>query len=161
METPTHCPACGAAWTDGQTCTDHFHLMLAWELDHQLYDVHHLMVLCYYLQHPELYSPAGLTYGLKLLVAFVEEGVTPQAMRQRIGGTVDSGTRAFKIKGTPASHGSYAHPVAWTMRAGDVTAAGMDAYYASVRQWAAATLQALRESGNLAPAPTQPAGPNP
>ena len=150
MPTPARCPACGADWADAPPCTEHFHQMIGWELDHQLYDVHHLLVLCYYLQHPELYSPDGLAYAQKLLVDFVEGGVSPQAMRQRIGGVVDSGTRAFKITGTPESHGSYAHPVRWTLRAADVTAAGIDHYYASVRQWAAATLQALRELGNLA-----------
>jgi hypothetical protein len=149
VETPTICPACGAAWDDGRNCTDHFHQMGAWELEHQLYDVHHLMVLCFYLQHPALYSPEGLAFAQTLLVEFVEDGVTPQAMRQRIGRGIDSGVRDVKIKGTPEAHGSYARPVAWSMRAGDVTAAGIEHYYASVRQWAASTLQALRESGNL------------
>lgn len=155
MDTPTRCPACGAEWTGGQTCTDHFYQMSAWELEHQLYEVHHLMVLCFHLQHPELYSPEGLAFAHKLLVAFVEEGVTPQAMRQQIGGRVDSGVRDFKIKGTPEAHGSYSRPVAWSLRAGDVIAAGIDNYYASVRAWAAATLRALRASGNLDAAPAQ------
>jgi hypothetical protein len=149
MDAPLCCAECGADWSDGQTCTGHFHRMGFWELDHQLYDVHHLMVLCYHLQHPSLYAPDGLAGAKKLLVAFVEEGVTPQAMRQRIRKAVDSGVRGYKIKGTPDSCGAYAQPPEWEMVAADVVRAGISSYYASVRKWAELTLKALRESGNL------------
>jgi hypothetical protein len=149
MDTPTRCPACGADWTDGQTCTDHFHLMSAWELDNQLYDVHHLMVLCYHLQHPGLYSPEGLTLAKKLLMEFLEDGIEPQGMRRHIGKTFDSGKRDYRIKGTPDSRGTYEHPVRWEMVAADVTRAGIDHYYASVRRWAESILKSLRETGNL------------
>jgi hypothetical protein len=149
MGAPARCPACGADWMDGQTCTDHFHLMSAWELDNQLYDVHHLMVLCYHLQHPGLYSPEGLSEAKMLLVGFLEEGITPQAMRRHIGGMVDSGKRGYRIKGTSGSQGAYERPVRWKMVAADVTRAGIDNYYASVRQWADSVLRSLRESGDL------------
>jgi hypothetical protein len=49
----------------------------------------------------------------------------------------------------PDAHGAYAHPVAWTMTAADVVAAGLDAYDASVRAWAESVLAALRHSCNL------------
>jgi hypothetical protein len=149
MATSTRCPECDADWADGHSCTDYFHLMYAWELDNQLYDVHHLMVLCYQIQHPRLYSPAGLKWAKQLLAAFVEDSVTPQEMRKRISQAADSGTRTHRIKGTPESHGSFPRPIHWKMRACDVIRAGIDNYYASVRQWAAATLKSLRESGNL------------
>lgn len=149
MGTQSHCAECGTAWADGQTCTDHFHMMGFWELEHQLYDVHHLMVLCYHLQHPGLYSPEGLEGAKKLLVVFVEEGVSPQAMRKRMSKATDSGRRKYKIKGTPDSYGGYAQPVEWEMVAADVVQAGIDDYYASVRKWAELTLRALREPGNL------------
>jgi hypothetical protein len=150
MDIPNCCPECGADWSDGQTCIDHFHLMGFWELDHRLYDVHHLMVTCYYLQHPSLYSPEGLLHAKHLLVQFVEVGISPQQMRKKIGQAVDSGNRSYKIKATPDSQGVYDHPIQWAMTAADVTAAGMEHYYAQVRAWADSVLKALRESGNLA-----------
>lgn len=143
------CPECGADWSGGEACTEHFYQMGYWELEHQLYDVHHLMVLCYHLQHPSLYSPDGLRYSQDLLAQFVEQGIHPQEMRKRMSKKVDSGNRKFKIKGTPESHGAYAFPVKWTMTAADVVAAGVDSYYESVRAWADGVLQSLRESGNL------------
>jgi hypothetical protein len=147
-ETQT-CPECGAHWRDSRTCADHFHQLAAWELEYLLYDVHHLMVLSYHLQHPSLYSPDGLRYAMDLLVEFLEEGMAPEVVRRRMAPTVDSGKRTFKIKGTPGSHGVYARPVTWTLTAGDVVAAGMDAFYPSVRAWAQSVVKALRDSGNL------------
>ncbi len=145
----THCPECGAAWPDGQTCVDAFHTLGFWEMDGGLLDVHHLMVLCYHLQHPSLYSPEGLASAMRLLAEFVDGGVTPQAVRRRNAKSLDSGARRHKIKGTPASHGAYAHPVAWSMTVADVVAAGMDRYYDSIRAWARSVLESLGEAGNL------------
>jgi hypothetical protein len=144
------CPECGADWSGGETCTDQFYTMLAWELDHQLYDVHHLMVIAYNLQHPSVYSPQTLEDVKGMLVAFLEQGVTPQQMRQKIKRLVDSSVRTHKITGTAEAHGEHAQPVTWTMTAFDVTAAGIEQYYASVRAWAWSVLRALRESGNMA-----------
>jgi Family of unknown function (DUF5946) len=145
----TRCLECGAAWTDGQTCADHFNLMGFWELDFQLYEVHHLMVLCYHLQHPGLYSPEGLSGAMRLLVQFVETGASPQAVRRQIGKAVSSNIRKYRITGTERSHGDYPHPTPWTMTAADVVAAGVDAYYDSVRAWARSVLDVLSESANL------------
>ena len=145
----TVCPECGADWSDGQTCTDHFHLMCTWELDHQLYDVHHLMVLCYHLQHPTLYSTEAL-HGAKVMLAeFVETDISPQAMRQRMAQSVASDKRTYKIKGTFESHGEYEKPATWDSWASDVTKAGIDSYYQSVHHWAESIVKTLRESGNL------------
>ncbi|MDX2163027.1 MAG: DUF5946 family protein [bacterium] len=143
------CAECGAALKNGGACIDHFHLILGWELTEQLYDVHHLAVLSYFLQHPALYSPEGLPSAIGQLVDFVEHGVTPQQMRQRIAAAVDSGTRSYRIAGTPAHHGAYAHVVTWQVRVDDVVRAGVERYYASVQRWAASILDSLRQSGNL------------
>ena len=93
MTETKQCPECKAQWIDDTTCTDHFHTMLAWEWEHQLYDLHHLLVLCFHLQHPSLYSPETLRGAKTMLVEFLEDGISPQAMRQKISKTVDSGTR--------------------------------------------------------------------
>lgn len=146
----THCPECGADWSEA-TCEQNFHQMLFWEqadMEH-LGVVHHLMVLTYHLQHPSLYSPDGLKHSMGLLVDFVARGVTPQQVRQRDRDKVDSSKRAFKIKGTPESHGAYAHPVAWTMRAADVVAGGAEHYVENVRAWSQSVYDDLVRSGNL------------
>ncbi len=146
----TPCPDCGAARQSGASCEQFLHQMLFWEAENPAFGVvHHLAVLCYHLQHPHLYSPETLRAGLEMLVGFVEQGQTPQAVRQRLSASVDSGVRRHKITGTPESHGVYTYPVKWTMTAADVVAGGAPRYCEQVRLWAASLLAALRESGNL------------
>lgn len=142
------CPACGAPNDEG-SCADHFHTLLAWEWEYNLMEVHHLLVLCYHLQHPHLYSAQVLANGLNMLVDFVEGGLTPQQMRKKIAPDVNSRRRTYKITGTVENHGAYVQPIAWTMTIADVVAAGHEAYYASVNAWARATLAALREAGEI------------
>ncbi|HLV98149.1 MAG TPA: DUF5946 family protein [Ktedonobacterales bacterium] len=152
METINYCPQCGAAWRDGLTCQDHFHQALSWESEYpdQTRAVHHLLVLCYHLQHPLLYSPQGLEEAKRLLVAFVEQQVAPRDMRRRLSGAVDSGKRAWKITGTPDSHGAYVQPLRWPITVGDITAGDLDGYIERVQAWARSALEALKASGNLA-----------
>lgn len=150
MQQPATCPDCGATWPEGQDCTGAFHQLLGWEFERQLLDVHHLLVLCYHLQHPGLYSPAGLETAKQLLVDFLEKGMTPQAVRRTMRSTVDSGRRDFKIKATPTARGSYARPVVWTMTAYDMAQGGVESYYTNVQAWAESILAALAASGNLA-----------
>ena len=148
--TPSHCPACGAPQHDGGTCDDYFHQMLYWEAENPANGVvHHLLVLCYHLQHPHLYSREGLAEGLRLLVAFVDENLPPSEIRRRSRDRVDSGKRTWNIKATAESVGAYRHPVTWTMTAAHVVAAGEPNYCASVRAWARAARDALQASGNL------------
>jgi hypothetical protein len=150
METIQVCPECGAAWHEEKTCQDHFHQMLYWETEHPGYgEVHHLMVLCYHLQHPSLYSPEGLSAAMHLLADFLEHGVTTEEVRRRNRASVDSGMRTWKIKGTPASHGVYDPPIQWTMTAANVTAGGVDNYCDSVRTWAQSVYEALKTSGKF------------
>jgi len=143
------CPDCGAVWTDGVTCQDHFYQMLFWETENPDFDVHHLMVLCYHLQHPGLYSPEGLRGAADLLGDFLERGLTPADIRRRDRTSLDSGKRKFKIKGTSEAHGAYEHPVQWPMVAGDVVAGGVDRYCEHVKAWAGSLYETLKSTGNL------------
>jgi hypothetical protein len=132
------------------TWQEAFHQMLFWESDHPSYgEFHHLMVLCYHLQHPSLYSPEGLQYGMRLLVNFLERDVTPERACHCNASRVGSGRRAWKIKGTANSRGLYPHPINWQMTACEVLGRGEERYPASVREWARSVLENLRESGNL------------
>jgi hypothetical protein len=131
-----NCPECGAPWDDGLTCADHYHQMLIWDYEHTDFAVHHLMVLCYYLQHPSLYTPEGLEQAKGLLADFVARGQTPQEVRQQSRAQVDSSKRTWKIKGTATAYGSYPQPIPWTMTAADVVAGGVESYCEQVWQWA-------------------------
>lgn len=139
-----HCPECGAAWADGRTCADDVHQLLFWENERpELGEVHHLMVLCYHLQHPSLYSAEGLAHARRLLADFVAGGLSPAEVRQRQRAAVDSGQRGWSITGRPGNHGAYERPPLWTMRAQDVVAVGIERYSDSVRRWAADVYDAL------------------
>ncbi len=145
-DTTSICPECGASWHDGKTCTDHFHQMLEWEFtDPVAGSVHHLTVLCYYIQHPSLLSPEGLATQQTLLRRFIEEGVTPAEMRRRNREMMDSGKRdwSLKPKGQPAS---YDRPMSWPMTVGDAAGASLEGYVERVTAWADAVLTTLKES---------------
>ena len=144
------CPECGTSWTAETTCETYFHQMLFWETENPAnWAVHHLTVLCYHAQHSHLYSPDGLRYAQGLLVDFVERGLMPDQVRQQRRETVASGNRAWNISSRSAEAGRYPHPIAWTMTAADVVAAGSDAYIESVQHWAESVLMDLKASGNL------------
>lgn len=140
------CPECGASWAE-TTCEQDFHQLLFWEWDYNLPEVHHLMVLCYHLQHPSLYSPEGLRDARGLLATFVGDGLSPAEVRRRRAHELDSGRRDWKIRSTPESRGAYATPPQWTMTVADVAAAGHGRYYESVRAWARSVHAALEQTG--------------
>jgi hypothetical protein len=122
--------------------------MLFWEVeDPRRGVVHHLAVLCYYLQHPHLYSPEAVRWGVAQLAGFVEGSLTPAEVRAREGERLGSGARGWKVTARPGAEGKYDVAVAWTMTAADVVAGGPDAYVESVRTWAHAMLHDLRAAG--------------
>jgi hypothetical protein len=155
MNNEPNCPQCGASLPAGSACQDYFYQMLYWENEHPpMGEVHHLTVLCYYLQHPGLYSPQGLLDAQALLAGFLEDGLTPEAARRINRSKVDSAKRDDKIKAARAASGSYSFPIAWKMTARDVVFAGHEQYIANVRAWARSLLVDLRSSGNFErPAP--------
>jgi hypothetical protein len=142
------CPECGADWRDDVTCRDHFDQMLVWEFEDPggAGAVHHLTVLCFYIQHPSLYAPDGLAQAKQILKAFVEDGVTPAEMRKRLRNKVDSGKRDWKISGgQPASHG---RTIVWPLTIVDV--AGLDGYAERVQQWARSVHETLKTATSAA-----------
>ncbi|MBZ0308548.1 MAG: DUF5946 family protein [Anaerolineae bacterium] len=135
------CPECGAE----RTCQEDFHQMLFWEAEQPaLGAVHHLMVLCYHLQHPSLYSTDGLEAAKKLLVEFLENGLSPEQVRKQYASQVDSGQRTWKIKATLQAHGAYDTRMEWTMTAGEVVTGGAEHYVENVRAWARSVLDVLK-----------------
>ncbi len=144
------CPECGATLNNGTTCETNFHQMLFWEAKYPEYgSVHHLAVLCYHLQHPRLYSSAGLRHALGLLIALVEQGRSPAEVRQQMTRAVDSGTRDWTFTARPDDFGAYTHPIRWTTTTKDVVEQGVVNYVKAVHGWATATLRDLKSSANI------------
>ena len=134
METDS-CLAC-LGTPIGSSCEADFQTLLGWEHNRpSLLAVHHLTVLAYHLQHPHLYSPDGLVFAQRLLADFLV-GLTPTAARARHGAGLDSGRRSWRVTGTPESYGVYAPRPQWTMTAGNVVTAGIDADLEQVPRWA-------------------------
>lgn len=149
-EQHTTCPECGASWPEGHTCDDDFYQMLYWESAYPDYGVvHHLMVLCFHLQHPSRYSREGLDESLVLLREFVANGTSPQEMRRRNAPRVASDVRKTPITARDGNKGAYAHPVAWTMRAANVARADHHRYVENTRIWAQHVYDDLRATGNM------------
>ncbi|MBX3059717.1 MAG: hypothetical protein KF770_24975 [Anaerolineae bacterium] len=144
MDVESICPECGAVLPTGQSCQDLFDQMLLWEWEHPpLGEVHHLMVLCYHLQHPHLYSPEGLAYARRLLAQFVAQGLSPTEARQQNRAQVSSANRNWKITGTAVAFGAYDQPMNWTMTAVDIITGGPENYGERVRAWAQSIHQVL------------------
>lgn len=140
----SQCPECGAIHEAAHTCRDDFHQMLFWENERpELGEVHHLMVLCYHLQHPSLYSAEGLAHARGLLAEFIERGLSPAEIRRRHREQVASGQRDWSITARPGNQGAYERPITWTMTAADVVASGPDRYPDAVRGWAKAVYTEL------------------
>ena len=140
------CSECGAPLADGRTCADDFHQLLFWENERpELGEVHHLMVLCYHLQHPSLYSAEGLEHARQLLADFVAGGVSPEEVRRRQRAAVDSGGRGWSVTARPGNYGSYERSPVWQLRAQDVVAGGPDHYPENVRRWAGAIVRGLND----------------
>ncbi len=151
MGSMQRCAECGAMLPSVNTCQDYFHQLLAWEFAYPALTagVHHLLVLCYHLQHPSLYSPAGLDWAKHLLVAFWERGLSPAEVRRQSRAALDSGRRSCKIKGTATFCGSYDVPIPWTLTVADVAAGGVGSYCDNVRAWARSVHAALTAAGSL------------
>lgn len=145
------CPECGAPLAGDRPCEAFFHQMLFWEDEEPARgEVHHLMVLCYYLQHPSRYSPEGLEYAKGLLRTFVVNGLSPQEVRRRSRDQVRSDRRDWKVTAGEKA-GAYTTPPAWRMTAADVVSAGAQAYAVSVRRWAGQVFADLQQTGEISP----------
>lgn len=142
---PFTCPSCGALHAGERRCADDFYQMLYWESEEPARGVvHHLTVLCYHLQHPELYSTEGLRHALELLEQFVGQGLSPEQVRRQARSRLDSGNRAWTVTAREDDHGAYDRPMHWSMTATDVVRAGPDAYVAAVRAWAEAVYSTIK-----------------
>lgn len=138
------CSSCGAEWSGNTSCTDQFHQLLFWEFDSDLFELHHLMVLCYHIQHPQLLSGQALETAKWQLAAFVDDGVTPDQMRKMLLNRLASQPSSVKVTSTNRDYGQHDSSITWSMTVFDVVSAGSEGYYASVKEWSRSILHTLR-----------------
>jgi hypothetical protein len=145
------CPACGAPADEKDLwCRLAFEQCLVWDFtDAQAGAVHHLTVLCYHLQHPHLYSHAGLDHAKHLLHEFLIMGKSPESLRQEIRHAVQSDVRNFKISATETDKGAYHQPIIWSFTAYDAMGDGIEGYPERVHQWAHGVYEALVGAGEM------------
>ena len=141
-EQPTRCPECGAAMRDGLSCREQYEAVLALEYENPVAfgAVHHLTVPAYSVQHPSGYTPEAIDWMLNLLEGFLEQGVSPGAMREQNRDSMDSGQRSFKLTRPPAPP----KLVEWPLTINSVYGVGLDVYAGRVRAWAQAALDFAR-----------------
>jgi len=150
MQSTKSCLECGAIWKDEETCQDYFYQMLFWESEYPNFgEVHHLVVLCYHLQHPSLYSNDGLEQAKQLLIDFLEGDASPQLVRKRNRDKVNSHNRKWNITATADSIGDYINPIRWEIIAQNIVESGTANYCENVRNWAGSILTLLKTTENL------------
>ena len=135
----TQCTECGARWAAQDNCTEKFHRFLALEFTDPDYGaVHHLTVPTYMLQHPSRFSLTGWQAMRELLVQFLDDDLSPAAVRARNRESLDSLHRSWSFKKGPRL--KTPSTFAWTqtiLEVDDTTAAQ---YCKDIEQWARQTL---------------------
>ncbi len=130
------CDECGAP---GNACEARFNECLAREFEDPRYGrVHNLTVSTYMLQHSSKLTREGWLYERDLLREFSISGRSPESIRSERRDSLDSGSRAFKIKsktGVPViPHTRWARTVL------DIRLDDPGQYCEDVVAWASATL---------------------
>ncbi len=124
------CPQCGAHFASGESCQSRFHACLALEYENPISfgKVHHLMVICYMLQH-NLYSHEGWLQARKLLSQFIQEELSPkQARRQQ--------PRLKEGRMTQPPGMKYFDQVTWSSNLAQVRCSDPEIYIRDVTGWA-------------------------
>lgn len=137
------CPECGARLGVYGCCEELFHLALAmeWETP-EAGAAHHLLVGTYMLQHPSGFTAEGRAAYRALVETVVDEGLSPEQLRERNRRRFDQGERDFAFKAKEPSA-----PVLreWRTTIADVVAGPPEDLPARVWAWARSAREELRE----------------
>jgi hypothetical protein len=138
------CPECGAPRIVGLSCWEQLGLLLAWEYeDPELRAEHFLTVAAYNLQHPAQFTDEALASLRAAFSEHLDNGLSPQEIRRRVGMTAAGKTRVLRDEGER-------RPVlrSWTMTISDVYIPGKPGGAAArVRAWAAGIRRELPVAG--------------
>ena len=94
----TICPECGAESTPEMNCETVFNDCLAHEfVDPDFFEVHHLTVAAYMLQHSSRLSDLGWLATRQLLREFLIEKKSPSQIKKQNEKIVENGKRNWKI----------------------------------------------------------------
>lgn len=97
MSPTAKCPECGGALVDGMTCWEQFGAILAWEWhDSALAAEHFLTVASYNLQHLAQFTQEALDGLRASLNEYLDEGVSVDTIRKRMGNKYEGKTRVLK-----------------------------------------------------------------
>jgi Family of unknown function (DUF5946) len=96
------CNECGTVLLDKKACLEYFNQMIAWDFTDftGVGQVHHLTVLCYYLQHPSHYSPEGLKKAQNILKDAIENSLSDKKLYQEESEVFSSSKRTWRVTGT-------------------------------------------------------------
>jgi len=133
------CPQCNATLEPGETCRERFDALQLIEMSSAAYyAVHHLSVPTWMLQHNE-YSRRGWLEVRRLLVDFVNEGLTPDGARRRQQSAFSDSRKGWSITRGPKL--DKVEAVAWTTTVADVQSDTAEHYVEDVRRWASTVLE--------------------
>ena len=133
------CPLCGAKYVAGGQCSERFEKCLAKDYEDPAYGaVHHLIVLCYMMQHAG-YSKAGWFEARDLLRKFVVENASPVEVRQRNAKRFANEQRDWYVR-DENDWGQLAE-IEWELTIADVSLNTAVEYCASAMRWAKSVLE--------------------
>lgn len=145
------CSECGAPLIKEGKCEAYLEKMIAWDFADftGVGKVHHLTVLCYYLQHPSHYSFQGLEKAKMFLKGIIENSISLQQLYRIESDSFSSTKRTWKVTGTLKNHGFYPSKINWSMTAYDVVKSGIEEYPQHVHEWAQSIYHNLIASQNM------------
>ena len=95
------CPECGAQSVNGLDCWQQLGQVLAWEWhDPELMAEHFLTIASYNLQHPAQFTDDALASFKEVYIAYLDEGMTIEAVRRHVGKTAAGRTKVLKPTST-------------------------------------------------------------
>lgn len=145
------CPECGASLNGVTTCKAYFDRMIAWDFCDftGVGRVHHLTVLCYYLQHPRHYSSEGLKESINILKKVIENNLSDKKIYQEESTRFSSAKRTWSVRGTESNYGKYSREITWSVTVDAVVKDGITKYPEHIVQWAKSIYSDLKNAGQL------------
>jgi hypothetical protein len=143
------CPECGTELHGVLSCNEYLEKMIAWDFSDfaAIGQVHHLTVLCYYIQHPSHYSKEGLQIAISILKKTVEENLSDKELYTEESEIFSSSKRDWKVSGNLDNYGSFEPPIQWSMTVSSVVCDGIAKYKEHVKEWSQLIYADLEKAG--------------